>query len=315
MRIRATVAAVTGALALSAFAVPAAQADGTTGSAGSAISRADAAKVLDAAHAPSGKAGSRMVAAEDDAPYALDASVSNVKINGGKAIVAGTTKKVTVPTTFTLTHGADVDITAPDFLVELEIHKGSYADPEMTLYGDLYPTCKVVTTTTASCKGTIDAYPGEGQLLNSDAGAWTANAYAIAFNGQNPDALDFDVTKVGFAEQAKVGTTKLQRYSKLTVNASPEPVKKGKTITVTGSLTRANWETNKYAGYTQQSVKLQFKKKGASTYADVKTVKSGSAGALKTTVKAATDGYFRYDFAGTSTTPAVKAAGDFVDVQ
>ncbi|MGW6493448.1 calcium-binding protein, partial [Streptomyces sp. NPDC055056] len=26
-------------------------------------------------------------------------------------------------------------------------------------------------------------------------------------------------------------------------------------------------------------------------------------------------GYFRYNFAGTSTTPAVKATGDYVDVQ
>ncbi|PSM44479.1 hypothetical protein C6Y14_05495 [Streptomyces dioscori] len=309
MRIRATVAAVTGALALSAFAVPAAQADG------SAISREDTAKVLDAAHAAAAKSGSRAAAAAADAPYALDVSISNVKINSGKAIVAGTTKQVTVPTTFTLTHGADVDVTAADFLVDVEIYKGSYAEPDNILFGDTWPTCRVVTTTTASCTGTIDARPGEGELWNTDAGAWSANAYAVAFNGEDPSSADFDLTKVGYAEQAKVGSTKLQRYSRLTVNASPEPVKKGKTITVTGALTRANWETNKYAGYTVQSVKLQFKKKGTSTYVDVKTVKSGTKGALKTTVKAASDGYFRYNFAGTSTTPAVKAAGDFVDVK
>ncbi|MEV0557533.1 hypothetical protein AB0I27_29255 [Streptomyces sp. NPDC050597] len=306
MRIRATVAAVTGALALSAFAVPAAQADD------SAISRADVAKVLDSAHAASGKSGARIAAA--DAPYALDASFSNVKVNGGKAIVAGTSKHVTVPTTFTLTHGADVDIAAADFVVDLEIYRGSYESPDNYLFGDLYPTCTPVSTTVASCKGTIDVRPGDGELRNSDAGTWNANAYAVAFNGQDPTADDFDVTKVGVAEVAKVGTTKVQRFSKLTVNASPEPVKKGKTITVKGNLTRANWDTGKYAGYTVQSVKLQFKKKGTTTYLDVKTVKSGSAGALKTTVKAAADGYFRYNFAGTTTTPAVKAAGDFVDV-
>ncbi|MFI1483140.1 hypothetical protein [Streptomyces sp. NPDC020747] len=308
MRIRATVAAVTGALALSAFAVPAAQADD------SAISRADVAKVLDSAHAAAGKNGAR-IAAADDAPYALDASFSNVKVNGGKAIVAGTSKHVTVPTTFTLTHGADVDIAADDFVFDLEIYRGSYDSPDNYLFGDLYPTCTPVSTTVASCKGTIDVRPGDDELINSDAGTWNANAYAVAFNGQDPTADDFDVTKVGYAEVAKAGTTKVQRFSKLTVNASPEPVKKGKTITVKGNLTRANWETNKYAGYTVQSVKLQFKKKGTSTYADVKTVKSGSAGALKTTVKAAADGYFRYNFAGTTTTPAVKAAGDFVDVK
>ncbi|NUT26154.1 MAG: calcium-binding protein, partial [Streptomyces sp.] len=38
-------------------------------------------------------------------------------------------------------------------------------------------------------------------------------------------------------------------------------------------------------------------------------------GDLKTTVTASVDGYFRYSFAGTSTTPAVNATGDFIDVQ
>jgi len=107
----------------------------------------------------------------------------------------------------------------------------------------------------------------------------------------------------------------VQRASKLTVNAAPEPVKKGKPLTVTGKLSRANWEDNMYHGYAGQSVKLQFRKKGSSTYTTVKTIKTDSTGNLKTTVTAAGDGYFRYSFAGTSTTPAVSAAGDFVDVQ
>jgi hypothetical protein len=92
-------------------------------------------------------------------------------------------------------------------------------------------------------------------------------------------------------------------------------VAKGKTITVTGALTRANWDTFKYAGYTNQPVKLQFKKKGSTTYSTVKTVTSSSTGGLKTTVTAASDGYWRYSFAGTSTTPAVTSTSDFVDVQ
>jgi hypothetical protein len=62
-------------------------------------------------------------------------------------------------------------------------------------------------------------------------------------------------------------------------------------------------------------VKLQFRKKSASTDTTVKTVKTNSTGNLKTTVKATVDGYFRYSFAGTSTTPAVNAAGDFIDVK
>ncbi len=92
-------------------------------------------------------------------------------------------------------------------------------------------------------------------------------------------------------------------------------MKKGKTLTVTGKLSRANWETGTYKGYAGQPVKLQFRKKNSKTYTTVKTVRTNNTGALKTTVKASADGYWRYTFAGTSTTPAVTAAGDFVDVR
>ncbi|MGH1556276.1 hypothetical protein ACRAWF_44560 [Streptomyces sp. L7] len=44
----------------------------------------------------------------------------------------------------------------------------------------------------------------------------------------------------------------------------------GKTITVTGKLARANWSTGKYAGYVSQPAKLQFRKKGSSTYTTLK---------------------------------------------
>ena len=112
----------------------------------------------------------------------------------------------------------------------------------------------------------------------------------------------------------KTHAVKLQRLSKLTVNASPEPVKKGKTITVTGKLSRANWDTAKYAGYSSQSVKLQFRKKSSSTYTTLKTIKSNSSGNLSTTVTASVDGYSRYSFAGTTTTVAVNATGDLIAV-
>jgi hypothetical protein len=36
---------------------------------------------------------------------------------------------------------------------------------------------------------------------------------------------------------------------------------------------------------------------------------------LRTTVAASTDGYWRYAFAGTTTTASAKAAGDYVDTK
>jgi hypothetical protein len=313
MHIRATVAAVSGALALSAFVVPAAHA------ADSAASyRADVAKVLEAAHSASAQSASGKTAftattAADAAPYALNVTFSNLKV--GSAIKVGTTNDVAVPVTYTLTHGSDVDITASDFFSSPEIYKGSYDLPDNLLLGDNPATCTATSSTTASCKGNVDIHPADGDLLNSDAGTWSAGAFAIAYNGQDPESSTFDPSKVGYAEQGGLGTTKVQRYSKLTVNATPEPVYKGKTLTATGKLTRANWETNTYKGFTNQPVKLQFRKAGTSTYTTIKTVYSDSYGNLKATTTANYDGYWRFSFAGTTTTPAVSATGDYVDVK
>jgi hypothetical protein len=68
--------------------------------------------------------------------------------------------------------------------------------------------------------------------------------------------------KTGELETRSV-TVRLKRAAKVTVNAAPEPVAKGKKITVTGKLTRANWETKKYGGYGGRTVELQFRQTGA----------------------------------------------------
>ncbi|WP_371661642.1 hypothetical protein [Streptomyces sp. NBC_00280] len=315
MRIRATVAAVSGALALSALAVPTAQADGSAAS----TYRADVAKVKEAARsAASGRSAFSTAADEEPMPYKLNASFSNFKI--AKTVKLGTTGQVSVPLSFTLTHGAEVDITADDFLIDAYIYRGSFntatTASENELYGEDFATCTATSATAATCKGDIDIYLGEdAEILNSQAGTWRAAANAVALNGQAAPGGDLDITKVGFAEKGGLATTLLQRASKLTVNATPEPVKKGKTITVTGKLTRANWDAVNYGGYATQPVKLQFRKNGTSTYTTIKTIKTTTRGDLKTTVKATADGFFRYVFAGTTTTSPVNAAADFIDVK
>ncbi|MER6423503.1 hypothetical protein [Streptomyces sp. NPDC001137] len=294
MRIRATVAAVSGALALSAFALPTAHA------ADAPSFKTEAAKIL-AAH--SGKTAFSSDAAAAD----LGVTFSDLKI--AKAVKVGTTNHVATTVTYTLTHGANYDINSSDFDSGPLIYKGSSINSaENVLGGELPATCTATSDTTATCTGDIDIFPlneedTAGDLLNSDAGKWSAGAIALQYS-----TGDFSV-------QGDLGSTLVQRNSKLTVNATPEPVKKGKTITVVGKLSRANWEDNKYHGYSTQPVKLQFRKKGSSTYTTLKTIKTSTTGDLKTTTTATVDGYYRYSFAGTSTTPAVNATGDFVDVQ
>ena len=184
------------------------------------------------------------------------------------------------------------------------------------LAGEKAATCTATSTTVANCKANIDIYPAEGDLTVSDAGAvWTAGAIAIAFNGQDPEGDTIDPSKIGIAQQGDLGTTTVRRLAKLTVDASPEPVVKGRTITVTGRLTRANWDGANFTGYGNQSVKLQFRKNGSSAYTTVKTIRTAANGDLKTTVTATVDGFFRYVSAATATTSDGFAAPDFVDVR
>ncbi|WP_369247414.1 hypothetical protein [Streptomyces sp. R41] len=311
MRIRATVAAVSGALALSALVVPGAHAADSASS-----DRAAVTKAQEVAHAAAGKAAfSTSTAADTGMPYALDATFSNVKVNGGAAIKVGISNHVTVPVTYTMTHGADVDITAADFFTAPYLYKGSFDAPDNMLFGDYDATCTATSSTVATCKGNVDIYPAAGELINSDAGSWHAAALAVAYNGEDWTSDDINWDNVGIADQGGFTSPNVQRYSKLTVNAGPEPVYKGRTLTATGKLSRANWEDNLYHGYTNQPVKLQFRKAGTSTYTTVKTVTSDSTGNVKATATANYDGYWRFRFEGTSTTPAVSATGDYVDVK
>ncbi|MBM7436847.1 calcium-binding protein [Streptomyces sp. HB132] len=286
MRIRATVAAVSGALALSALAVPAAQAGDR---AVPSLDKPTAAEVFGVTKAP--LARSRAAVAEP--------VISKVVINGGKDIVLGTTASKKITVSLTASH--------PSGITDAYIDLWHGSDVETDVDGWVIPNedvanCTNSSATTATCKLTITIVPGQDLYMNALAGTWHVTAGALA----GDDSFAYD----DYFSKARV-----QRLSKVTVNAAPEPVKKGKTITVTGKLSRANWETGTYKGYAGQSVKLQFRKKTSSTYTTLKTIKSSSTGELKTTSTASVDGYWRYSFAGTSTTPTVTAAGDFVDVK
>ncbi|MFI7383415.1 DUF5707 domain-containing protein [Streptomyces sp. NPDC049813] len=296
MRIRATAAAVTvsGALALTALAVPAQAADTTLA--------ASAAKVT-AGYKAAGHATARattLAASSTEDEQVGDTAISNVVVHGGKDVVLGISAKANFKVTYTATDDSGIDNKSGWAVV----YHGT--DLDSSDMGALpneavdATVCKTVSATRSTCTLSFTVDPRT--LYNKDAGSWKV------WVGVQAKDYDYSVR-----EKAKSYNTK--RFSKLTTNAAPEPVKKGKTLTVTGLLSRANWDTSKYAGYTKQKVTLQFRKKSASTYSNVKTVTSDTKGNLKTTVKASADGYFRYQFAGTSTTPAVTSTSDFVDVR
>ncbi|GGS04427.1 hypothetical protein GCM10010252_48790 [Streptomyces aureoverticillatus] len=283
MRIRATVAALSGTLALSALAVPAAHADDEPAAPKLSASVADVTGAVGAQRAAAG-----------------DIEVTKVTVNGGKDVAIGTTAKKKFTLAITATDPVGIKVSSGFLWLGPDLDTAALITPATE--AEYNPTCVEVDATTSTCTVNVTADPA--RLGNVGAGVrW--NVWAAVKNN-NDEQVRFEDLK---------SDIRIQRAARLTVNASPEPVKKGKTITVSGALTRANWDTKKYAGYTQQPVKLQFKKKGAASYTTVKTVKSDSRGNLKTTVKASVDGTFRYVFAGTSTTPAVTSAGDAIDVR
>jgi hypothetical protein len=142
-------------------------------------------------------------------------------------------------------------------------------------------------------------------FTNADAGKNTIGAWV--FEGPAANAtLSFTT-----ARAATFGNT---------LNATPEPVKKDKKITVKATLKRISWtwKTDKkmpYVSYSGQPVALQFEAKGTKTFKTVKTVKTGAGGKFSTTVTASKSGTWRVSFAGNSTTGSAVSTGDAVTVK
>ncbi|MFJ9179011.1 calcium-binding protein [Streptomyces sp. NPDC102360] len=290
------------ALAASGVAVgllvtPSATAGGT--GAAEALEQSKAA-VADASDAKDAAPKPRALAADGTADATV---VSGITVNGGNSAQVGTTNTQTITVKWTVGGGSKL------YGSHASIWRGTDQDSGLKQYmnseqfdADTDP-CVQSGEATFSCKATFKIDP-EYDLKNEDAGAWKIDLYAIT-----------EATTDVRTENAK--TWYLKRWSRLSNNAAPEPVAKGKKITITGKLERANWDTHKYAGYTQQTVRLQERSLTGS-YATTSSHSTGTgslAGVEKQTRTATTDRCYRYKFEGTSTTPPVTATGDCVDVR
>ncbi|MFJ8936522.1 hypothetical protein ACIRL0_12540 [Streptomyces sp. NPDC102365] len=221
-------------------------------------------------------------------------SFTRVQVNSGKPIVIGVSKEVAVPTSFRMatTHAYKWPA--------VFLYRGS-AD-ERLWHAIETSDCNKVSSGVCDFTETMFFDPSEWDMHNSEAGAWKVAA-EVYFQGGGGDTDDEGLT------------TYVKRNSRLTVNASPEPVTKGSTLTVTGKVTRANWETRKYASYEGRLVSLQFKPTGAASYTTVKKVYANGSGNLKTTVKASQTGTWRWVYYGNTTTGPSTSAGDNVVVR
>ncbi|MEU9439854.1 hypothetical protein AB0D42_02765 [Streptomyces sp. NPDC048304] len=228
-----------------------------------------------------------------------DIRVTAAVVNGGKSVTIGTTQRVTYPIALTVRDDSGVKGVS---------HLSVFNTSDGLGFGDWTgTTCVKKSSTTSVCTATITVAPqwlpdSLPEDANHTAGVWQVNATVKANDG------DYWIAD-------HVAEFTVKRAAKLTTDASPEPVAKGAKLTVTGRLTRANWEDLKYHGFTGQSVKLQFRAAGAAHYRTVTTARTGDAGRLAAKVTAGSAGSWRWYFPGTTTTARVVSAGDAVALE
>ncbi|MFJ8086275.1 calcium-binding protein [Streptomyces sp. NPDC096205] len=221
-----------------------------------------------------------------------DTQILAASVNGGRPLVIGTPAEASFSATVTASDPAGIDY------IDAFLYRGPSTAPTGALAAATKPPCTAVSASTTRCS--FEFFMGENWLHNGDAGTWRLYADATALDGDH--------------HRKAAASLSVLRASKVTANAAPEPVTKGKPITITGTLSRVSWNDAKYYHYAGQPVRLQFRTP-TGHYTTVKTVTTSSTGYLKTTVTATRDGYWRYSFPGNTTTGAANAPGDYVDVR
>lgn len=150
----------------------------------------------------------------------------------------------------------------------------------------------------------------------------TDKVYAWSNSDAGASFMDVKVWDTNYNATTQRFAFRLKRATHFTgFNVNPEPVKKGRYVTVSGTLTRADWDAGRYVSYgaKTQRVQVQFKANGTSTFKTVKTVTLGRKSAVKTKIKVAgavaKDGTYRLSYAGDGTSGASVSVGDYVDVK
>ncbi|MFF7881142.1 hypothetical protein ACFZDJ_24620 [Streptomyces sp. NPDC007896] len=232
-----------------------------------------------------------------------DTEFRSVSINNGKPIVLGTTGTVTVPVSAQI-----YDDSGGIETIDADL-AGTFLEGPV----DHNMTCVQTTSTVSTCTGTAILSPA--YYYNDSPGPIGLRVSGYAYDG----GQYLESTLYPQYEDLPGGDALLLKETKLAaMNATPEPVRKGGTLTFTGRLTRPDWNTTEVdgtkavVGYSGQPVKLQFKKSGGTSYSTLKTITSGTDGKLKTTVTANTSGTWRWLFAQNSTSSAATSTGDGV---
>ena len=201
-------------------------------------------------------------------------------------------------------------------------HADDYCDYEDETFPTIYsvsPRTVVVGTqsklVTFSVSADDDCGVQNWDIYGPHVWAWQKSPTERISPWSNTDAgasyVDVEVNDTNYNTTTERFSFTLKRATYVSgFNVTPEPVKKGKYVTVKGTLKRADWDQDKYVSYgaKSQKVKIQFRAKGTSTYKTIKTVTLGKrsdvASKIKVAGSLAKDGYYRLSYAGNGTTGA-----------
>jgi hypothetical protein len=197
---------------------------------------------------------------------------------------------------------------------------GTASASSFTLAARVHGATSVTVDNVRTRAGACDSW--SGSLTKVDARTFgddfAAPADMFADHGGNDCAGPWRVTftaKGTGGKDTATATYSARRQARITrLNASPEPVRKGAKVTVTGKLERASWDDGRYHGYAGRTAELQFKTVGGS-YRTVKEVVGSSTGTYRATATQKVKGCWRLVFRGSATTTSATVAGDCVAVR
>lgn len=155
----------------------------------------------------------------------------------------------------------------------------------------------------------INMVDGGGMVGNVHAGQHLLNAFAfVDVNDNNRNDFDEPLANLKSSFRVLRATTFGSSF-----DASPEPRKRGQSMTLTGSIQRANWDTDAYEKFGAW-VSLQFRPDGEDDYQDVKYVWDDGIKA-KTTIKVTASGSWRYHYGGNDVSGPSNSKADYVSVR
>ncbi len=137
---------------------------------------------------------------------------------------------------------------------------------------------------------------------------WNDGYWRVRYAGATPSQGSWDDPSVtsSFYVDVKYKT------AVSSFDASPEPVKKGRTLTVKGKITKFTGSWQPAAGTT---LTVYFKPSGSSKWKAMGTTKADRNGWFTKNLKATADGTWAAAYVGSSTYLGVWSAGDYVDVR